>query len=64
MRRLWASRRFRRWAVLAGICWGLTPILFRLADIERGFDATGGEAIIPLIPVIAVILAWAGKKSN
>jgi len=63
MRRLWASRRARRWMVLAGICWGLTPILFWLADIERGYDGTGGEAIIPLIPIIALILALANKKS-
>jgi hypothetical protein len=32
--------------------WALTPLFFYLADMQRGFDATGGEAFIPLIPFI------------
>lgn len=63
MRRLRTSRRFWRWAALFGICWGLTPILFRLADMERGYDATGGEALIPLIPIIALVMVWLNRKS-
>lgn len=41
------------------ICWGLTPYIFCLADLERGYDATGGEIFIPLLPVIV----WAFIKT-
>ena len=63
MRRLFAKPRVLRWVALFGICWGLSPLIFRLADLERGYDATGGEALIPLIPVIVLILAIARHKT-
>jgi hypothetical protein len=64
MRRLQVRPRFWGWAALFGIGWGLAPLLFWLADMERGFDATGGEALIPLIPVIALTLTMARKNST
>ena len=36
--------------VFADICWTVTPFMFYFADLERGYDALGGEAFIPVMP--------------
>ena len=41
-----------KWILLTVIFLLLTPFVFRLADMERGFDATGGEIFFPLIPFL------------
>jgi len=38
--------------LLTGFCWGITPYCFQYADIQRGYDAIGGEAIVPLLPIL------------
>lgn len=48
-----------RWWIFIGFCLGITPYMFYIADLERGYNATGGEIFIPLIP----LLAWAMKDS-
>ena len=45
------------WWVFIGFCLGITPYMFYSADLERGYNATGGEIFIPLIP----LLVWAMK---
>jgi hypothetical protein len=47
------------WWIFCGFCFGITPYIFTIADMERGYNATGGEIFIPLIP----LLAWAMKDS-
>jgi len=47
------------WWVFVGLCIGITPYMFYLADLERGYNATGGEIFIPFIPV----MAWMMKNS-
>jgi hypothetical protein len=32
-------------------------------NLERGYDATGGEALIPLIPIIALVMVGLNRKS-
>ena len=44
-------RRNKRWLALIAVFLALTPLVFRLADLERGFQATGGEIFFPLIPL-------------
>ena len=41
------------------VCWIMTPLMFIAADIERGYDATGGEVFTPFLPLIA----WAIGKA-
>ena len=36
--------------VFAVISWTATPFMFYFADLERGYDALGGEAFIPMLP--------------
>ena len=38
--------------ILTGIFLILTPWVFKYADLERGYDATGGEILFPFIPLI------------
>ena len=45
------------WWIFIGLCLGITPYIFTIADMERGYNATGGEIFIPLIP----FLVWAMK---
>ena len=40
------------WWVLTAICIVLSPYIFYLADLERGYNATGGEAVIFFIPFL------------
>lgn len=59
------SKRMKRkikqvcWWVFIGFCLGITPYMFYSADLERGYNATGGEIFIPLIP----LLVWVMKNS-
>jgi hypothetical protein len=48
-----------RWWLFIGLCLGITPYMFRIADTQRGYDATGGEIFVPFIP----FLVWAIKDS-
>ena len=41
------------WGAFTGLCWAVTPSMFAYADLQRGYDATGGEMFIPLLPVFA-----------
>jgi len=45
------------WWVFVGFCFGITPYMFRIADAQRGYDATGGEIFVPFIP----LLVWTVK---
>ena len=47
------------WWIFIGFCLGITPYIFAIADLERGYNATGGEIFVPLIP----FLVWAIKDS-
>lgn len=48
------------WLIFIGLCIGITPYTFHLADIERGYtNGVGGEIFIPFIPLIV----WAIKAS-
>ena len=47
------------WWVFVGFCFGITPYMFYIADLKRGYNATGGEIFIPLIPLVL----WAMKDS-
>jgi hypothetical protein len=52
--------------IACGFCFGITPFMFILADQERGFNATGGEMFIPLIPFMikGLIETMKGDKEN
>ena len=47
------------WWLFVGFCLGITPYMFYSADLERGYNATGGEVFVPLIP----LLVWTMKDS-
>ena len=34
------------WFLLTGFCIGFAPTLFHIADLKRGYNATGGEMAI------------------
>ena len=55
------SMKRNLWFLLTGFCLGFAPKLFRMADLERGYNATGGEVFIFLIPVLAWLI-WGGEK--
>lgn len=40
------------WTFVIGLSWGITPYMFHLADLERGYDATGGELFTPMLPLL------------
>lgn len=44
------------WLMFCGFCFGITPYIFQLADLERGYNATGGEIFVPLIPFLVYAL--------
>ena len=45
------KHRHNLWFWLQIIFIALTPLIFRLAYIERGFFAIGGEFLFPLFPL-------------
>jgi len=50
------SKRMRKvkqiiWWMFVGFCFGITPYIFKIADLQRGYNATGGELIVPFLPV-------------
>ena len=47
------------WWIFIGLFLGITPYIFTIADMERGYNATGGEIFVLLIP----FLVWAIKDS-
>lgn len=47
------------WWLFVGFCLGVTPYVFRIADAQRGYNATGGEIFVPLIP----LLLWMAKDA-
>lgn len=40
------------WWIFIILCFGITPYIFHLADLERGYNATGGEIFVPIILII------------
>ena len=49
------------WAFTVGFFIGLTPYAFQAAYMERGYHAIGGEAFVPLMPVVLYLL-WDSVK--
>ena len=49
------------WWLFVGLCFGLTPYIFQLAEQERGYKAIGGELIFPFIPLIVWCLMFVSK---
>ena len=41
----------------------LTPLIFRIADFERGYNSTGSEILFPFIPYIIYKVFAAGKET-
>ena len=41
-----------RWVKLTALFWLLTPLIFYIAYLERGYRAIGGEIFFPLIPLL------------
>lgn len=50
--------------IFIGFCFGITPYMFYLADLERGYNATGGEIFIPLIPIIFLLVNKEERKDK
>jgi len=50
--------------MFCGFCFGITPYIFHIADLERGYNATGGEIFIPLIPVLIILLSYSNKNQR
>jgi hypothetical protein len=48
--------------MFCGFCFGITPFIFQIADLERGFNATGGEIFIPLIPFLLYSICKSTKE--
>lgn len=49
------KRNFRKnlgWIIIFAIFFAITPLMFHLADLERGYNATGGEMFVPMIPFL------------
>lgn len=49
------SKKIRRAITLTilNLMWmGTAPLWFRLADLERGYDATGGELLLMALPYL------------
>ena len=46
------------------MCWAITPLMFIAADIERGYDALGGEAAIPILPFLVWLISEGLKKDE
>lgn len=51
------------WMLVIGFCIGITPSVFRYADAVRGYDATGGEMFIPVIPIM-IYLAFRTERKD
>jgi len=46
----------------ADSAFGITPYVFELADLERGYNGTGGEIFIPLIPFLVYAIKDSVKE--
>lgn len=44
------------WWIFIGLCFGITPYIFTIADLERGYNGTGGEIFVPLIPFLVLAI--------
>lgn len=40
------------WLVFVALCIIFAPYVFEVADVSRGYDSTGGEIFIYLLPVL------------
>lgn len=58
------SRKHMLLTIFAAICWSITPFMFYICDIERGYDALGGEAFIPILPVFVYLINEAIRKDR
>ena len=54
------------WLLLTTLCIIVSPYIFYLADLERGYDATGGEVSIFLIPFLVWCIdeTWSESKKS
>jgi len=41
-----------KWVWITIVCWALTPYMFHLGYLERGYRAIGGEALFLLLPFV------------
>ena len=41
-----------------------TPFVFYLANLERGYSATGGEVFLPFLPILLYALYQSEKERN
>jgi hypothetical protein len=46
----------RCWWLFVGLCIGLIPYIFHLADLERGYSGLGGEVLFLLVPFLVWML--------
>lgn len=44
------------WLSFTAFCISVSPYVFEIADASRGYNATGGEVFIFLLPVLAWLL--------
>ncbi|MPN11138.1 hypothetical protein SDC9_158439 [bioreactor metagenome] len=53
------------WWIFIGLCIGLTPYVFHLADLERGYTSgVGGEIFFPLLPFVLKAIKDSIKDMN
>jgi len=57
------NSRFK-WFLLTIACLAMTPIAFISADAQRGYDGTGGEIIVPLLPAIIYLAVITFRDSK
>lgn len=53
-----------KWLLFTAICFVITPYAFYWADLQRGYDATGSEIFIPLIPFLMYGIVKHIKEMN
>lgn len=49
------------WWVFLGFCIGIVPYVIHLAKFNRGYNAIGGELLIPLFPFL-ILGIWKSIK--
>ncbi|GHU59643.1 hypothetical protein AGMMS49975_27430 [Clostridia bacterium] len=62
-RNLYEKYKDRLWWLFVGGCWGLTPYIFRIAQLERGHGVLEIEVLFPILPLF-VWLAVKALKSD
>ncbi|MFL2104166.1 hypothetical protein [Desemzia sp. FAM 23991] len=44
------------WSIFAATCIWVAPYIFEIADGSRGYDSTGGEIFIYVLPILVWLL--------